>query len=150
MHFLHSLIETTKWFGDNFAYNLGFIAPDKLAWKPAPTAKSAFEITRHAAHSLRGMQAALCGQDYFSVQLGVPSSLEEAQQQIQSAAHDYAAWLETLSPADLEGELTLPFGTFPRAFCVQMDVQDVIHHHGQIVYIQTLLGDEKDHFLPLS
>lgn len=150
MHFLHSLIETTQWFGENFAHNLAFIPADKLAWKPAPTAKSAFEITQHAATSMRAMQAALSGADYFSVELEVADSLDAAQSQIRSATSDYAAFLRSLSPTDLEGEITLPFGAFPRAFAAKMDVQDVIHHHGQIVYIQTLLGDTEDHFIPIS
>ena len=149
MHFLHSLIETTKWFGENFALNLGFIPAEKLAWKPVPTAKCALEITAHAASSLRGMQAAFQS-GVYSAELPAPTSLEEAQTQIRSAAHDYAAFLESLSPGDLEGVIELPFGTFPRAFAIEMDVQDLIHHHGQIAYIQTLLGDTEDHFMPIS
>ncbi len=99
---------------------------------------------------MRAMQAALSGADYNSVELPLATTLEEAQQQIRGAARDYIAFLESLSPADLEGTVELPFGTFPRAFAVEMDVQDVVHHHGQIAYIQTLLGDDSDHFIPLN
>ena len=44
---LEGLAETATWAGKNTAYNLQFIPADKLAWKPAPTAKSALEIAHH-------------------------------------------------------------------------------------------------------
>ena len=148
MHPLHSAIESTKWFGENFAYNLGFIPADKLSWKPSPTAKSALEITAHQIFGMRAMKTALT--TGFGAPMPVLDSLEDAQNQIREATKTYAAWLESLSSADLEGEIELPFGSFPRIAAALMETQDLVHHHGQICYIQTILGDNEDHFLPLN
>ena len=139
------LIGTCEFFGKNFAWNLNALPDEKLAWKPAPTANSAFEVTQHAAASLRNMQLALEGKTYGAAALPMPTTHEEAQDMIIGAANAYADYLRGLE-GDQSGDVTLPWGTMPRARCLAMPVQDLVHHHGQIAYIQTLLGDTSDHF----
>ena len=141
----HFLISTCEWFGKNFAWNLNALPDDKLGWKPAPSANSAFEVTQHAAASLRNMQIALEGGQYGTANLPVPTCHEEAQDMIIGAANAFADYLRTLEgePTD---EVQLPWGAMPRARCIAMPVQDLVHHHGQIAYIQTLLGDTSNHF----
>ena len=145
MHPLQILMDDVTWAGDNLAYNLKFIADDKLAWKPAPTAKSALEIcaevvsvNRHIPHVMRGENTQPTTPTF--------SSREEAQNAVKSATHDYAAFLGTLQMSDLEGEIEFPWGPMPKKMVAGMPVTDTIHHHGQIAYIQTLLGDSESHF----
>ena len=59
-------------------------------------------------------------------------------------------WMITMTCTEGEHKgktLKLPFGEFPLSQAVSMPVVDLIHHHGQIAYIQTLLGDTEDHLL---
>ena len=41
-------------------------------------------------------------------------------------------------------------GSFPFARAVSFPVIDAIHHHGQIAYIQSLLGDAETHFYEMA
>jgi hypothetical protein len=65
---------------------------------------------------------------------------------IRNATGTYVQALLGLDPARLGETVELPFGTFPLARAASMPAFDLIHHHGQIAYIQTLLGDEESHF----
>ena len=139
------LIQTCEWFGKNFAWNLNALPDDKLSWKPAPSASSSLEITHHTAEVLRNMQRALEGGAYHAEALPMPTTREEAQDMIIGAANDYADYLGGLQ-GEQSGDVELPWGAMPRARCLAMPVQDLVHHHGQIAYIQTILGDEVSHF----
>ena len=146
MNPMESLAIQAEWTARNLAYNLDFIPADKLAWKPAPTAKSALEIVNHTAGAFKGMQPVLSGGSYGPAPFAPATTAAEARELIVGAATEYAAALRALSPEDLGKTVQLPFGTFPLGRCATFPVFDVMHHHGQIAYIQTLLGDTEDHF----
>ena len=76
----------------------------------------------------------------------MPGDCRSAQELVRSATADYAAALRQVDPARLGDTIELPFGTFPLAQCCGFPPFDLMHHHGQIAYIQTLLGDQEDHF----
>ena len=145
MHPLQILIDDVTWAGQNLSYNLKFIADDKLAWKPAPTAKSALEICSEVVGVCRSIPKVMSGEG-GEMEFPVFTTREEAQAAIKSATEDYAAYLGTLQPGDLEGEIAMPFGPTPKKMLIGMPVTDAIHHHGQIAYIQMLLGDTTSHF----
>lgn len=147
---MHTLMTTANFFGRNFAHNLDFIPGDKLNWKPSPTANSALEITLQAAGHLLNMKAALTGGQFGDVHFPAPATRDEAKELILRASSDYAAWLQTLDGSDFGDPVQLPFGTMPRGQCVSMPVLDLVHHHGQITYIQTILGDTENHFHAMS
>ena len=65
-----------------------------------------------------------------------------------SAARKFTARLtrRQVDPARLGDTIELPFGTFSLGQCSGFPPFDLMHHHGQIAYIQTLLGDQEDHF----
>jgi hypothetical protein len=136
--------------GKNTSYNLKFIPEDKLDWKPAPSAKSALEIVNHLAYFLAAMAPVIRGAEWAEPQFTPAANLAEAQSTLESVAEDYAAALRTVSAADLGRIVRLPFGEFPLARAATMGVVDAIHHHGQIAYIQTLLGDEAMHFFEMG
>ncbi len=150
MHPLQIAIQTAKFFGPNFVYNLDFIPDDKLTFKPSPTANSVLEIAQQAAEHLLNMKAALTGGHFGDVPVEVPESRAAAQELITRAAGDYAAWMHTLDTSSFFENVELPFGTMPRGQCVLMPVLDLVHHHGQITYIQTILGDNQSHFFSMT
>jgi len=65
----------------------------------------------------------------------------------ESAAAEYAEALQRVDPAQLSRTVSIAGAfSFPLARAASLPVIDMIHHHGQIAYIQTLLGDEEFHF----
>lgn len=148
MNPLEGLARIVEWCASNTAYNLQFIPDDRLNWKPAPTAKSALEIVNHVAHPLKGMTPVMRG-DAWSVPPFEPATtLAQAQDLLRTSAADYAAALSQVSMEDLHRTVHLPFGDMPLVRAASLSVVEIAHHHGQIAYIQTLLGDTDDHFQP--
>lgn len=142
---MEALAEQISWAGRNIAHNLDFIAADKLDWKPAPTASSALEIINHAAFWIRSALSVLEGGE-GKAEFAPATNRDEAKQLISSSAESYAAKLRELKPQDLEGTAKHPFDGIPLAHMMGMPVVDLIHHHGQIAYIQALQGDTESHF----
>jgi len=147
MHPLEGLVGLANFGTHNMAYNLKFIPADKLDWKPAPTAKSAYEIVSHIHGVLTCMKPVLEGQPWAAPQFQTPTSLEEAQSMLTAAGDAYAAALTKIPPEQL-GKTVTVWGSYtvPLGRAAGMPVVDIIHHHGQIAYLQTLLGDEEMHF----
>ena len=146
MHPMQSLAHVLQWAGPDLAHNLDFIPDDKLDWKPAPDAKSALGCAAEAAYFMRAMIGVLAGQE---MQMSIPENLTRAmvQEELRSASKEYAEALCQIPPETLGNQMTMPFGTFPLAQIAGFPVIDVLHHRGQICYIQTLLGDTENHFL---
>ena len=140
------------WGAKNLAFNLDFIPDDKLSWKPAPTANSALGIVGHMVMAYTGIGAsiksALAGEKVEMGSHDAPtfSTRDEAKTALLAAAQNFAQVVRTI-PADRLGEkVDIGFGIFPLSFIAGMGAIDTIHHHGQIAYIQMLLGDEESHF----
>jgi uncharacterized damage-inducible protein DinB len=144
---LEALAEQVTWAGRNLAFNLQFVPADRLDWKPAPGTKSALEIVNHSLDCLRNMTPVLRGSSFQELTLPRAVDRDSAQTLIVQAAEAYAAALRAMTPLDLERPVELPHGRGPlKQFCAY-EVIDLIHHHGQIVYLQTLLGDLESHFV---
>lgn len=150
MHPLEGLAGQIAWAGKNISYNLGFIPEDKLDWKPAPTAKNAFEITAEVEGVADGMRAVINGGEWPNALPAPPTSLKEAQERIERATETYAALLRTLDPSRFGETVTLPFMEMPFVRAVSLPAIEAVHHHGQICYIQTLLGDTESHFYEMA
>jgi uncharacterized damage-inducible protein DinB len=146
---LATLAGMAQWTGSNMAYNLAKIPADKLDWKPSPEANSALEIINHLMMPLNGIPAMLEGR--APEKFEAATDLESAQALIRDASEKYAAFVSALAPESLQGTLDMPFGgTWPRERVVTLPIFDLVHHHGQIAYIQTLLGDAESHFEELG
>jgi uncharacterized damage-inducible protein DinB len=145
----HALAGQVEWAAKNIAYNLDFIPADKLNYKPSPTANSALEVVSHVIGALNFflpvVQGGAPGQPG---DLAKPSftTAEEAKQQLVEAATNYAAAVRNLNPDDLAKKVQLHFGAMPLGFVASMAATDLVHHHGQIAYIHTILGDTESHF----
>ncbi len=145
-HPLEGLAGQVQFFSANLAHNLDFIPDDKLDWKPAPTANSAMEVARHLLMAHGRISAMLTGQNPDEATIANPQTREDAKQALIESASNYAALLRGLDPASLQELVEMRFAKLPKVIVAGMAVADTIHHHGQIAYIQTLLGDTESHF----
>lgn len=151
MNFQQTLANQVRWSARNIAYNLEFLPADKLAWKPAPTATSALEIVNHLMTGMLCVQKTFedglwHGQDEANFERA--TDLESAQTLLQTIPPRFADAVEAVPDADLEKIIETPFGAMPMLYVIQFEPADIVHHHGQIAYIQLLLGDEETHFAP--
>ncbi|HEX9996576.1 MAG TPA: DinB family protein [Abditibacterium sp.] len=149
MHPLQLLSDTVVWAGKNLSYNLNSIPDDKLSFKPAPEAKSALEISSEVVHVLQMFTAILQNQKPAETPVSF-ATRDEAKAALETASAAYGLLLLSLGDNDLIGEMQLPFGAMPKAQAIALPVVETIHHHGQIAYIQTILGDTESHFFEMG
>lgn len=139
------LASQMEWAGSNLAYNLKFIPDDKLDWKPVQTAPSALEIVNHLGDALSRMRSQISHNEYAS-NIILATNREEAQNLVREETAKYAQMLRDTPPAQLDEMVTFPWGEFSKARLAEMMSVEVSHHHGQIAYLQMLLGDTQSHF----
>jgi|SRR5581483_8350668 len=131
----------------SLAHNLSFLPEERAGWKPHPAAKSALEIAAEVIFAMRMYRPIFDGPEYP----GWPprpemTSLSEARALLLSTAEEYAAALEASGP-ELDRPQSMPFGAVFRADrAVCYPLLDLWHHHGQVCYLQTLLGDPEQHW----
>jgi uncharacterized damage-inducible protein DinB len=130
----------------SLVFNLDFIPADKLEWKPAPEAKSALEIVNHLAEFLDSISGRINAQPS---EVTAATNTDEAKAALTQAAGSFAAAVRGASSATLELKFSKDH-PFTIAWIVTAAIMDSIHHHGQIAYLQTLLGDTEIHFDPSS
>lgn len=149
-HPLEGLARMCEWVGKDYAYNLDFIPEDRFDWKPAPTAKSAKELTHEAIQFTRAVTRYFQGEGFVWDETPPGSTREETKAALVTAANAYAQQLRQIPPERLSGTVEWPFGTFPCSMAASLPVIELIHHRGQAIYIQSLLGDAEAHFAPLE
>jgi len=135
-----------RWAARDFVYNLEAIPAEKLDWRPSPEAKSALQMAAEVTGSIRAAMPLLEGRDWEWQGVAEIKSAVEARQAVIPAADEYAAKLESTDASKLAREIQLPFGTFWAARFALFPVIELIHHRGQICYIQSLLGDAEVRF----
>ena len=130
----------------SFLHNLEFVPADRLDWHPEPGAHSALEITGEVVGNFRWCLPILRGGGWDTTG-GRPrySTLAEARAQLLEAADEYAAALEAAGP-ELDRPVEIAGGMLWAPRAVLIPVLDLLHHHGQICYLQTLLGDDEQHW----
>lgn len=155
---LEPVARVVRWGTESMAFNLGHIPADKLNWKPNPESKSALEVTGEVIGVMR-MMVGLLATGAFDRSAGpqaseegafpypVPSGVEDAQRQLTETGEAFAAALEKAG-AEMDRPVETPFGTMLGSRVVLWGMIDLVHHHGQISYIQGLLGDKEMHFNP--
>jgi uncharacterized damage-inducible protein DinB len=144
---LEHLAQSAEWACKNTLHNLKYIPAEKQSWKPAPDANSALDIINHVAGALLGGTEALSGRPFKAPAFESATDFAGAEALLTRATQAYAAALRALPAEKLAEEVTMPWGgTMPMARVATMPATDLVHHHGQITYIQTLLGDREYHF----
>lgn len=143
------MARVVRWAAGSMAYQLGLLPADKLDWKPTPECKSALEVAGEAAGVMRMMLPVLAGGELQppAQRPEPPASLEAASRALAESAEAYAAALEAAGP-ELDRRLETPFGPLWGTYGVTFGMIDLLHHHGQITYLQSLLGDAENHIDP--
>lgn len=137
-----------RWAASSMASNLAHLPEDKLDWKPTEASKSALEVVGEVVQVMKMTLPAFDGGELdFQLPRATPSNLAEAQQWLLETSEQYAARLEAAGP-ELERTLESPFGPFWGPVSVTFGLVDMLHHHGQITYLQSLLGDAENHMDP--
>lgn len=145
MESIEVLISLAEWGAQNVAHNLDFIPDDKLQWRPATDAQSALEIAHEIANSVDSASL-LFQTGELHRRVDKPQNREEAQKAILDAVETYATALRSLTEEQLKSIVKFPFREMPMEFAMRVPVTEILHHHGQIAYIQLLLGDTESHF----
>jgi hypothetical protein len=155
---LEPVARVVRWGVESMAFNLGQLPADRLDWKPNPESKSALEVTAEVVGVMR-MMLGLMATGRFErpdgaeattsgpIRYPLPSGLEDAQRQLTETGAAFAAALENAGP-ELDLPVATPFGTMLGSRVVLWGMIDLVHHHGQISYLQSLLGDKEMHFNP--
>jgi hypothetical protein len=130
----------------SLAHNLEFIPAERLNWKPEPGAKSALEIAREVVGGMRMYLPILRGGEWDNTtEYPRVATLEEARSLLAETAEEYAAALEAAGP-ELNRLVNIAGGPLRAPRAVLYPVMDLFHHHGQVCYLQTLLGDREQHW----
>lgn len=130
----------------SLAHNLQFIPADRLDWKPEPGAKSALEIAREVVGGMRMYLPILRGGEWDrSREYPRVTSLDGARSLLAETAEEYAAALEAAGP-ELDRLVNIAGGMLRAPRAALYPVMDLFHHHGQVCYLQTLLGDREQHW----
>ncbi len=145
MHPFQMTARQLSWAANSIALNLDFIPDDKLRFKPAATAPSALEIVDHLLQVFHRMTPFVGGFESVDEAPQPVRNREDAKARLIEAAEKYRAMLLDLKAEQLEENVEWRTGTMPRRAIALMPVNDIVHHNGQIAYIQMLLGDEATH-----
>lgn len=133
-----------NWAQANINNNLDFIPDDKLNWKPAPEAKSIIEIINHATGTVNMFTSLLQG---TKTELSPVTDCETAKAQVTNVIQAHQSAVAALPPSEGEQLVSTPLGDLPKGLIAALPVVELINHHGQITYIQTLLGDPESHLI---
>ena len=134
------------WANKNICNNIDFMPDDKMSWKPEPTSKSPYEIIGHMVNTVETMTTGIKGTDKRD--LPTPTSKDQAKSLVNEVIQNHVSCIKSLSDEQLKGKVTLgPLGEFPMTMAAGLPVVECINHHGQLTYIETLLGDEESHLI---
>ena len=145
MHPLQMPARQMNWAARSIAHNLDYIADDKLRWKPAATAPSALEIVDHLLGVLHRMTPLVGGFESADEAPQPVENRDDAKTRLIEAAAKYSAMSLDLTPQQLDETVETRAGNMPRSALALMPINDIAHHHGQIAYIQLMLGDTETH-----
>lgn len=155
---LEPVARVVRWGVESMAFNLGQLPADRLDWQPTPESKSALQITGEVLGVMRMMTGMIATGSFTrpegaqdagggAIRYAAPATPEEARRQLAEAGAAFAAALESAGP-ELDRPVESPFGTMLASRAVLWGMIDLVHHHGQITYLQGLLGDGEMHFNP--
>ncbi len=133
------------WAHKNITNNLDFVPDDRLSWKPAPAAKSVLEIINHATNTVHTFTSAIQGS--AKTELQPATNREEAKTLLAQVVQAHQSAVAALTPSAMQQTVATPVGELPKGMAAALPVVELINHHGQITYIQSLLGDSESHLI---
>ena len=142
---MEPIIMLLGWAERNINNNLDFVPDDKLNWKPAPEAKSVLEIINHMTGTVNAFTTAM--KKTTKTDLTPVTNRDEAKARVSQVMQAHVAFISGLSTAQLDETVSTPVGELPARVAAALPVVETINHHGQITYIQEMLGDSESHLL---
>ena len=133
------------WAHTNINNNLDFVPDDKLNWKPAPEAKSVLEIINHASGTVHMFTHLITGSHQHD--LPTVTNRADAKALVTQVVEAHQAAIKALAPGDLTRIVSTPLGELPVGLIASLPVVELINHHGQITYIEEMLGDSESHLI---
>lgn len=129
---------------------------DKVNWSPSPTARTPIQLVAHSALAVTGIQEWLSGKPFpfentaaaeaaFRAADKEFTTREQALTQLEQACAGYLAWLDALTPEQLDSTFQTFMGPVPFAVAITFPVDHMRMHAAQIEYIQTIYGDHDWH-----
>ena len=127
------------------------VPDDKLDWKPDTNGKSSSEIVHHLIGANHAFAAMIRGQDVptgnkqdFSIQ---PGSMDDAFGELHKSGLHLSEAIAEVSDEQLRESKQMPWGeTWTMTRLVSAPSAHIAYHWGQLAYLQTLWGDQKDHY----
>ena len=145
MHPMETVATAVEWVAPGLAYNLDFLPEDRLDWKPEPTAKSALAVAAEVLGVIREITKVVKGGSFGMAGEQPEKTKTELQQALRAATAEYAAAVRALTPEELERSIETPWGTSSLAHFATYALIEASHHRGQVLYLQSLLGDAAQH-----
>jgi hypothetical protein len=141
---------------DRIASCLANTPDDKINWSPSATSRTPVQLVAHAAMGTQGINGMLAGKPFpFTSMEDMDAhsraaekgftTREQALGLLEKTSAEYLAWLDNLTPEQIGGMVTLPFGQAPMAAAITFAADHLRGHAGQIEYIQTIYGDQSWH-----
>jgi hypothetical protein len=129
---------------------------DRINWSPAPSARTPIHQVVHSALAIDGMRQWFSGTpfpfanitelDEYSRNEEVKfSSRDEALRLFDKNSDEFTAWLDSLTPEQLQSEVNTPGGSVPLAYAITFPADHCRSHAAQMEYIQTAYGDRDWH-----
>jgi len=127
-----------------------YIPEERFAFCPAGCAKTAKDILAEIASGNVMLGAAIAQEgpdEEFTKRVAQATTLEVLGKLVIESAEKACRVMDSLSEADLDREVTMPWGAkFRIGEAIFLPISHMTYHDGQINYIQTLLGDSKFHW----
>lgn len=132
------------------AHFLEQTSPDRLNWRPylpeSAEMRSAYDIVFECAKVNRRFAALLSGREVAPVvKEHSYHALAEATRDLLSSAEELATTIEGLQPETLEQYFKTQSGQVTGRFLLELPVNNMYYHGGQINMIQLLYGDPEFH-----
>jgi uncharacterized damage-inducible protein DinB len=128
-----------------------YIPEEKFAFCPMGCAKTARDIMAETANVNVMLAKAFTGAGKdaeFGTRVDQASTLADLAELVRESASVVIDAIDSLGDADLEKEVTMPWGArYPLWQAIFLPTSHMTYHDGQINYIQTLLGDSAFHWM---
>lgn len=144
MEDLKAVARMARWGLKDTLHQLDFIPDDKLDWKPVEGGKSALDMVAEVVMVVRYSQPLFAGEDMREVPFEKPENRQQAKALLTEAVGAYITGLENAGP-EIDRPVTTPVGVMEGSKSVSYAVIELLHHHGQLTMIQSLLGDQEVH-----
>jgi len=127
------------------------VPQDKIDWKPDPKGKSTREILEHltgANHAfaalIRGESVPASDKQSFSIK---PDQMDDAFAALHRSGLHLSEAIAEVTDSQLEEQREMPWGeTWKMLRLISSPSSHISYHWGQLAYLQTLWGDQVDHY----